>query len=77
MLVTNQDHLVDSSTHDCAASGDSVDLDMLPGLWRLQYTTAPDVLSLFQLERLPFSPLRVGDIFQRYSEAEKTGGIHA
>jgi len=56
------------------AKGAKAELDLLPGLWRLEYTTAPDVLSLFDLERLPLSPVRVGDIYQRYSATTPEGG---
>lgn len=81
-----------------AFSGD-MDFDRLPGLWRLLYTTAEDVVSsttvhsaaslplsaadlfesettpsAFRVQRplaganwLPFLPLHVGDIYQRFS----------
>ncbi|GAB5353985.1 hypothetical protein AAMO2058_000080900 [Amorphochlora amoebiformis] len=44
-----------------------VSLSKLPGLWTLDYTTAPDVLSIFALEKLPFSPIKIGKIYQKYS----------
>uniref|UniRef100_A0A7S0CZX1 Plastid lipid-associated protein/fibrillin conserved domain-containing protein n=1 Tax=Amorphochlora amoebiformis TaxID=1561963 RepID=A0A7S0CZX1_9EUKA len=44
-----------------------VSLSKLPGLWNLDYTTAPDVLSIFALEKLPFSPIKIGKIYQKYS----------
>lgn len=54
-------------------AGEPIDLDKLDGAWRLQYTSAPDVLVLFEAsERFPF--LEVGQIFQKFeckNQAEK------
>jgi hypothetical protein len=35
-------------------AGTAVELDRLHGTWLLQYTTAPDVISLLQAAELPF-----------------------
>jgi hypothetical protein len=50
-----------------------VDFDLLPGTWRLVYTTAPDVVPIVGLDLsrllpagLP-APVVVGDVFQRFS----------
>uniref|UniRef100_A0A7C8ZV70 Plastid lipid-associated protein/fibrillin conserved domain-containing protein n=1 Tax=Opuntia streptacantha TaxID=393608 RepID=A0A7C8ZV70_OPUST len=46
-------------------AGEPIDLEKLDGTWRLQYTSAPDVLVLFEAaNRLPF--LQVGQIFQKF-----------
>ncbi|XP_022874913.1 probable plastid-lipid-associated protein 10, chloroplastic isoform X2 [Olea europaea var. sylvestris] len=53
-------------------AGEPVELDILDGTWRLQYTSAPDVLILFQsAETLPF--LQVGQIFQKFECKDKNG----
>lgn len=45
--------------------GDPIDFNKLDGTWRLQYTSAPDVLILFQAaDTLPF--FQVGQIFQKF-----------
>ncbi|XP_063939966.1 probable plastid-lipid-associated protein 10, chloroplastic [Daucus carota subsp. sativus] len=51
-----------------------LDLDLLNGNWRLQYTSAPDVLILFEsANRLPF--FQVGQIYQSFEcQAESKGG---
>ncbi|KAJ8440375.1 hypothetical protein Cgig2_012811 [Carnegiea gigantea] len=46
-------------------AGEPIELEKLDGTWRLQYTSAPDVLVLFEVAtRLPF--LQVGQIFQKF-----------
>ncbi|GMH20851.1 hypothetical protein Nepgr_022693 [Nepenthes gracilis] len=46
-------------------AGRPIDMLQLDGTWRLQYTTAPDVLILIEAAaRLPF--LQVGQIFQKF-----------
>ncbi|XP_051115523.1 probable plastid-lipid-associated protein 10, chloroplastic [Andrographis paniculata] len=46
-------------------AGKPIDLDLLDGTWRLQYTSAPDVLVLLQSgSTLPF--LEVDQIFQKF-----------
>ncbi|GAB2282375.1 Probable plastid-lipid-associated protein 10, chloroplastic, variant 2 [Dionaea muscipula] len=56
-------------------AGAQVDLVQLDGTWRLQYTTASDVLVLFDsAARLPF--LQVGQIFQKFEcRGPSNGGI--
>uniref|UniRef100_A0A7C8ZUY4 Plastid lipid-associated protein/fibrillin conserved domain-containing protein n=1 Tax=Opuntia streptacantha TaxID=393608 RepID=A0A7C8ZUY4_OPUST len=42
-------------------AGEPIDLEKLDGTWRLQYTSAPDVLVLFEAaNRLPFLQLSIG-----------------
>ncbi|PKI41166.1 hypothetical protein CRG98_038451 [Punica granatum] len=54
-------------------SGAPIDLVKLDGTWRLQYTSAPDVLVLFEsAARLPF--FQVGQIFQRFDCRKKSDG---
>lgn len=45
-------------------AGTSLDLKKLDGTWLLQYTSALDVLSIFQAARLPL--FKVGQIFQKF-----------
>lgn len=53
--------------------GDPIDLVKLDGTWRLQYTSAPDVLVLFEAAaRLPF--FKVGQIFQKFESCDKSNG---
>ncbi|KAJ8555361.1 hypothetical protein K7X08_012857 [Anisodus acutangulus] len=56
-------------------AGKEIDLSKLDGTWRLQYTSAPDVLVLFEsAARLPF--LQVGQIFQKFEcQNESRGGL--
>ncbi|GAB4830383.1 Probable plastid-lipid-associated protein 10, chloroplastic [Ancistrocladus abbreviatus] len=56
-------------------AGVPIDMLQLDGTWRLQYTTAPDVLVLFEAsERLPF--LQVGQIFQKFEcQDQSNGGV--
>lgn len=49
--------------------GDALDYSQLPGLWKLEYTTAPDVVGILDAQRLPF--LQVGDIFQQFTTTEE------
>ncbi|CAA0834614.1 Probable plastid-lipid-associated protein 10-chloroplastic [Striga hermonthica] len=50
---------------ECLDAGKPIDLGVLDGTWRLQYTSAPDVLILFQsATTLPF--LEVDQIFQTF-----------
>ncbi|CAL8470247.1 g9789 [Coccomyxa elongata] len=68
-----------SSTQRCAVldaqvgleslSGGPVDYRLLPGRWRLIYTTAPDVRPLLISERP--SPFQVGNIYQDFSTVER------
>ncbi|XWS31937.1 hypothetical protein CRYUN_Cryun23aG0118400 [Craigia yunnanensis] len=55
--------------------GAPIDLVMLDGTWRLQYTSAPDVLILLEAAaRLPF--FQVGQIFQKFECRDQfSGGI--
>lgn len=55
--------------------GDPIDFNKLDGTWRLQYTSAPDVLILFQAAAtLPF--FQVGQIFQKFEcRHSSNGGI--
>ncbi|KAJ6940670.1 plastid-lipid-associated protein 10 [Populus alba x Populus x berolinensis] len=53
--------------------GESVDLVRLDGTWRLQYTSAPDVLVLFEsAARFPF--FQVGQIFQKFECRDQSDG---
>ncbi|KAK4801828.1 hypothetical protein SAY86_000031 [Trapa natans] len=53
--------------------GAPIDLLKLDGTWRLQYTSAPDVLVLFETAaRFPL--LQVGQIFQRFNCCDKSDG---
>ncbi|CAN8314369.1 unnamed protein product [Cochlearia groenlandica] len=54
-------------------SGEAIDLVKLDGTWRLQYTSAPDVVLLFEAaSRLPF--FQVGQIFQKFECRDRTDG---
>ncbi|XP_060208069.1 probable plastid-lipid-associated protein 10, chloroplastic isoform X2 [Lycium barbarum] len=54
-------------------AGKEIDLSKLDGTWRLQYTSAPDVVVLFEsAARLPF--LQVGQIFQKFECQNESGG---
>ncbi|XP_038681372.1 probable plastid-lipid-associated protein 10, chloroplastic isoform X2 [Tripterygium wilfordii] len=55
--------------------GAPIDLKKLDGTWRLQYTSAPDVLILLEsAARLPF--FQVGQIFQKFEcKDQSDGGI--
>ena len=48
------------------AFGSDLDLNTLAGTWRLQYTTAADVLVLLEVERISFGFLSLGDIYQSF-----------
>ncbi|KAL5577845.1 hypothetical protein UlMin_019544 [Ulmus minor] len=53
--------------------GAPIDLAKLDGTWRLQYTSAPDVLVLFEAaSRLPF--FQVGQIFQKFECGNQSRG---
>lgn len=53
--------------------GAPIDLVKLDGTWRLQYTSASDVLILLEAaERLPF--FQVGQIFQKFECKDQTNG---
>ncbi|KAK6164474.1 hypothetical protein DH2020_001338 [Rehmannia glutinosa] len=57
---------------ECLDAGKSIDLDLLDGTWRLQYTSAPDVLILFQsATTLPF--FEVDQIFQKFECRDQFG----
>lgn len=50
-----------------------IDLAKLDGTWRLQYTSAPDVVVLFEAAaRLPF--LQIGQIFQKFECRDQSNG---
>ncbi|KAI3904499.1 hypothetical protein MKW98_014679 [Papaver atlanticum] len=54
-------------------AGTEIDLKKLDGTWRLQYTSASDVIVLFEsAQRLPF--LQVGQIFQKFECRDQTDG---
>ncbi|KAJ7533020.1 hypothetical protein O6H91_13G030000 [Diphasiastrum complanatum] len=53
-------------------AGVSLDLSLLHGTWLLQYTTAPDVISILQAAGLPF--FQVGQIFQKFDCLESSDG---
>ncbi|KAM7472375.1 hypothetical protein LguiA_010558 [Lonicera macranthoides] len=54
-------------------AGEAIDLNKLDGTWRLQYTSAPDVLVLFDAaSRLPV--FQVGQIFQKFECDQHEGG---
>ncbi|XP_073111865.1 probable plastid-lipid-associated protein 10, chloroplastic [Elaeis guineensis] len=54
-------------------AGSPVDLSKLDGTWRLNYTSASDVLVLFEAAaRLPF--LQVGQIFQKFECKDRSDG---
>ncbi|XP_044502599.1 probable plastid-lipid-associated protein 10, chloroplastic isoform X2 [Mangifera indica] len=53
--------------------GEPINLEELDGTWRLQYTSAPDVLILLEAAaRLPF--FQVGQIFQKFECRDKSDG---
>ncbi|KAG2725822.1 hypothetical protein I3760_01G084400 [Carya illinoinensis] len=53
--------------------GSPIDMVKLDGTWRLQYTSAPDVLVLFEAAaRLPF--FQVGQIFQKFECRDQSNG---
>lgn len=55
-------------------AGSAIDLNKLDGTWRLQYTSAPDVVLLFQAAaRFPFF-FQVGQIFQKFECGGGGGG---
>lgn len=54
-------------------AGEPVDLEKLDGTWRLQYTSAPDVVVLFEAaSRLPI--FQVGQIFQKFESRNRSDG---
>ncbi|XP_031119222.1 probable plastid-lipid-associated protein 10, chloroplastic [Ipomoea triloba] len=54
-------------------AGQGLDLGKLDGTWRLQYTSAPDVLVLFEsAARLPV--FQVGQVFQKFECQDKSSG---
>ncbi|OUZ99070.1 Plastid lipid-associated protein/fibrillin conserved domain [Macleaya cordata] len=54
-------------------AGTAIDLGKLDGTWRLQYTSAPDVVVLFEsTQRFPF--FQVGQIFQKFECRDQTDG---
>ncbi|XP_020263466.1 probable plastid-lipid-associated protein 10, chloroplastic [Asparagus officinalis] len=54
-------------------AGSPVELERLDGTWRLNYTSASDVLVLFEAAaRLPF--LQVGQIFQKFECRDRVDG---
>ncbi|XP_024010728.1 probable plastid-lipid-associated protein 10, chloroplastic isoform X4 [Eutrema salsugineum] len=53
--------------------GEAIDLVKLDGTWRLQYTSAPDVVVLFEAaSRFPF--FQVGQIFQKFECRDRSDG---
>ncbi|ONM20357.1 putative plastid-lipid-associated protein 10 chloroplastic [Zea mays] len=56
-----------------AGKGTTIDLAALDGTWRLCYTSASDVLVLFEAaERLPL--LQVGQIYQKFECKDRSDG---
>ncbi|KAG0561215.1 hypothetical protein KC19_9G046100 [Ceratodon purpureus] len=53
-------------------AGSPLVLDELHGTWLLQYTTAPDVISLLQAAELPL--LQVGQVYQSFDCKGRTDG---
>ncbi|KAH9626931.1 hypothetical protein KSS87_014992, partial [Heliosperma pusillum] len=54
-------------------AGEPVNLDTLDGTWRLQYTSAPDVVVLFDAaSKLPI--FQVGQIFQKFECRDRSDG---
>ncbi|CAM6033431.1 unnamed protein product [Sphagnum compactum] len=53
-------------------AGLPLNLEHLDGTWLLQYTTAPDVISLLQASQLPF--LQVGQVYQQFMCRGSTQG---
>ncbi|CAN6994184.1 unnamed protein product [Brassica rapa subsp. trilocularis] len=54
--------------------GEAIDLMKLDGTWRLQYTSAPDVVVLFEAaSRFPFFQV-VGQIFQKFECRDRSDG---
>uniref|UniRef100_A0A7N0U2Y9 Plastid lipid-associated protein/fibrillin conserved domain-containing protein n=1 Tax=Kalanchoe fedtschenkoi TaxID=63787 RepID=A0A7N0U2Y9_KALFE len=54
-------------------AGKPIDLVTLDGTWRLQYTSAPDVLILLEAaERFPF--FQVGQIYQKFECRDRSDG---
>ncbi|ERN08190.1 hypothetical protein AMTRI_Chr09g17350 [Amborella trichopoda] len=53
-------------------AGSPIDLPQLDGTWRLQYTSASDVLVLLESAKLPF--LQVGQIFQKFECRDRNDG---
>nr|GMC47273.1 probable plastid-lipid-associated protein 10, chloroplastic isoform X3 [Ipomoea batatas] len=54
-------------------AGQGLDLGKLDGTWRLQYTSAPDVLVLFEsAARLPV--FQVGQVFQKFECQDRSNG---
>ncbi|KAF2565256.1 hypothetical protein F2Q68_00023680, partial [Brassica cretica] len=57
----------------CTFSFAPIDLMKLDGTWRLQYTSAPDVVVLFEAaSRFPF--FQVGQIFQKFECRDRSDG---
>lgn len=54
-----------------AYQGDAIDYALLPGSWKLEYTTAPDVSGVIDAQRLPLGLLKVGDIYQQFSTTDE------
>jgi len=53
--------------------GEEIDPVKLDGTWRLQYTSAPDVVVLFEAaSRLPF--FQVGQVFQKFECRDRSDG---
>ncbi|KAK9916204.1 hypothetical protein WJX75_010027 [Coccomyxa subellipsoidea] len=52
-----------------ALSGGQLNYSLLPGRWRLIYTTAPDVRPLLIADRP--TPFQVGNIYQQFSNVEQ------
>ncbi|XP_078160863.1 plastid-lipid associated protein PAP / fibrillin family protein [Carex rostrata] len=54
-------------------AGSTINLEKLDGTWRLNYTSAGDVVVLFEAaSRLPF--LQIGQIYQKFECKDKTNG---
>ncbi|GBF99049.1 hypothetical protein Rsub_11994 [Raphidocelis subcapitata] len=62
---------------EACQSGAGLDYSLLEGMWRLVYTTAPDVVPIVGLDLstllpagLP-APVKVGDVYQRFSAVQE------
>ncbi|XP_031498777.1 probable plastid-lipid-associated protein 10, chloroplastic isoform X2 [Nymphaea colorata] len=58
---------------ECCDSGAAIDLQKLDGTWRLQYTSASDVLVLLDSSER-FSFFQVGQIFQKFECRDQVDG---
>ncbi|GAA0165608.1 hypothetical protein LIER_20965 [Lithospermum erythrorhizon] len=61
-----EDALVAVETFNATTITTPIDLDKLNGTWRLQYTSAPDVLVLFESSSRLQSLFQIGQIYQKF-----------